>query len=78
MANAKAKLRCPDDWKPHCSCDGWDMFVYLEPNEKCYIHGFPDPTVCDYCGQFVAYGGACKRCGWHYWQVHEWEPATHV
>lgn len=55
-------MKCPKNYSPGCSCSS----QALEPNEDCYIHGYPDPLVCPYCGQFRKRDGACKRCGCEY------------
>ncbi len=52
---------CPENFRPGCDCSSWA----LEPNEACYIHGWPDPRRCPYCGQFRG-SKPCKRCGCHY------------
>ena len=53
------RMKCPDDWKVFCSCD----LSAIDPDEGCYIHGYPDYRVCPYCGTFKRMGWPCKRCG---------------
>ena len=54
----RPKLKCPPNWHGGCRCN----VVGLEPNEDCPIHGYPNPMVCPYCGQF--FRNECKRCGY--------------
>lgn len=49
------------NYTPGCTCDS----LGLEPDDLCYIHGFPDYNVCPYCGQFRG-RSPCKRCGCAY------------
>jgi hypothetical protein len=54
----RVKAACPKGWHPGCNC----YLEALEPNEDCYVHGWPIITQCPYCGQMRGYK-PCKRCG---------------
>jgi hypothetical protein len=53
--------RCPPNWRPGCTCSS----AALEPDEGCYVHGWPWSWSCPYCGQFRG-RRPCKRCGCDY------------
>ncbi len=55
----KGRSKCPDDWRPGCSC----RVDADEPSDDCHVHGAPDPKQCPYCGLFRGYSAPCKRCG---------------
>ncbi len=64
-----ATEKCPPNYRPGCSCS----VQGLEPNEDCYVHGFPDKRQCPFCGQFRGYV-ACKRCGCQFGLTSAAEP----
>lgn len=47
-----------ENYRPGCRCS----VTALEPDYKCWIHGYPDPRQCPYCGQIRGWK-PCKRCG---------------
>lgn len=57
----KKIIKCPDNWKPMCTCSSQE----LEPNENCYYHGYPDNRFCPYCGKF-RWNRKCTHCGCEY------------
>lgn len=64
MTRRKGRVGCPADFSPGCACS----VVGLEPNEDCYVHGYPDVRQCPNCGLFRGYYKPCKRCGCDYGQ----------
>lgn len=50
--------QCPSSYHPGCWCSS----SALEPNDDCYIHGYPDTRKCPFCGQYRG-AGPCRRCG---------------